>query len=167
MFFSSVSHFSPCLRVISYGFSEFVDMRPGGSFSKSYRTSRSTLRDEGIGAISQSGFLTLKRRLNPQFRSICGINRQNRTIILSLKYFTYFHTRLCIYQFVTSTSPLPRANPRAFEFFDIFLAVKFPSPSSKKLFKCPTCKTCWMGKCPTPGAFFYLLTGQGRFKTLC
>ena len=48
-----------------------------------------------------------------------------------------------------------------------FLAVKFPSPSSKKLFKCPTTKTCWMGKCPTPGAFIYRLTGQDRFKTIC
>ena len=47
-----------------------------------------------------------------------------------------------------------------------FLAVKFQFPSSKKLFKCPTCKTRWMGKCPTPGTYFYRQTGQ-RFKTIC
>ena len=35
------------------------------------------------------------------------------------------------------------------------LTVKFPSPSPKKLFKCPTCKTRWMGKCPIPGHIFY------------
>ena len=63
---------------------------------------------------------------------------------------------VCTYQFVTSISPpppsLPRGKPRAFELSS--LAAKFPSPSFKKLFKCPTCKTRWKGKCPTPGKFF-------------
>ena len=38
-----------------------------------------------------------------------------------------------------------------------FGAVKFLPPNSKKLFKCPTCKTRWIGKCPT----------LGLFKTIC
>ena len=28
------------------------------------------------------------------------------------------------------------------------------------------CKTCWMGKCPSPRPLFYPLTGQVRFKTI-
>ena len=35
------------------------------------------------------------------------------------------------------------------------LAVKFPYPSSKKLFKCPTCKTRWMGKQPTKASLTF------------
>ena len=48
----------------------------------------------------------------------------------------------------------------AFEFFDFW---RSNSPSFKKLFKCPTCKTRW----PPLGHFFYRLTGQDRFKTIC
>ena len=71
---------------------------------------------------------------------------------------------LCTYQFVTSTSH--PGTPPGIWFFFFFSAVKFPSPGSESLFKCPTCKTRWMGKCPTPGPFFRHLIAQDRFKTI-
>ena len=45
---------------------------------------------------------------------------------------------------------------------------QIPVPSSKKLFKCTTCETHWMGKCPIPGTFFFhCLTGQDCFQKIC
>ena len=64
----------------------------------------------------------------------------NKTIAL-------MHLSICNFNI-----PSPQAPTQAFEFF-LFSAVKFPSPGSKTLFKCPMCKTCWMGKCPTTGHF--------------
>ena len=55
----------------------------------------------------------------------------------------------------------PQGNPPGICIF------RFLAPSSKKLFKCPRCKTHWMGKFPTPGPFFSRrLTRQDRFKTI-
>ena len=79
-----------------------------------------------------------------------------------------FRCKLCTYQFVTLTSPPPgnpqgnpQSNPPGICIF------RFLAPSSKKLFKCPRCKTHWMGKFPTPGPFFFRrLTEQDRFKTI-
>ena len=54
--------------------------------------------------------------------------------------------------------------PKRVTFFSLVARVlKERNPVPKKLFKCPTCKTYWKGKCPTPGAFFYRLNGQDRF----
>ena len=58
---------------------------------------------------------------------------------------------------MTSTSP--PGNPSPPGHLDIW-AVKLPSPSSKNLFKCPTCKTRWMGKCPNPWAIVFYRSKQ-------
>ena len=54
----------------------------------------------------------------------------------------------CTYQFVTSTSLPPGHTPGHLNCFI------FSGQGSETLFKCLTCKTRWMGKCPTPGPFF-------------
>ena len=52
-------------------------------------------------------------------------------------------------------SPGQPLSPRAFELFD-FWRSNSPHPVPKNLFKCPTCKTRWMGKCPNPGPLFFV-----------
>ena len=60
--------------------------------------------------------------------------------------------------------PAPRATPRALIWIFWFLAVKFPSLSSKKLFKCPTSKTRWTGKKPHHWIFFLSFNWERSFQ---
>ena len=52
-------------------------------------------------------------------------------------------------------------SPRAFELFD-FWRSNSPHPVPKNLFKCPTCKTRWMGKCPNPGPLFFVFCYRSK-----
>ena len=74
------------------------------------------------------------------------------------------HLSICIN--LNTPSPPPRATPRTFDFFDFWRSNSRP-PVPRSCSNAPHVRPAGWANAPPPRHFFYRLTGQDHFKTIC